>query len=517
MDQGNNTPDFIPLAGSAQTAEIDHSAVEDYGLSSEILMETAGALSAREILLYLKKHQNEKSNPAGVMIICGPGHNGGDGLVVARHLLSEGISVEIFCSDTKGSALVEKQKDRLRILGMTLHSLEKTTDIKERSIKCSVIVDALFGVGLARDVENFYADLILWMNATDKQIIALDTPSGLNVDTGQIRGQAVRADITLSFGLAKPGFYLMQGPVHTGQLKIFSVGFPFSLLFEKADTHFLIKKSWVASQMPGRHSADHKASQGHLLVLAGREGFWGAGHLAALSAYRMGAGYVTWAGNSKNDAHPPIFNIPDVLTQTLSDPELFKNKTAVAIGPGLGVEGKTKKLLLDLKKTKIPVIVDADAFTVCVKEKLFPLPAHWILTPHSGELARLFNITGKEVDQNRCSYAMKASQSTGCLVLLKGFHSVLANKNKCWIIPTGNSALAKAGTGDTLTGFIGALMARSLDTFSAAAVAAFIHGSLAEEWTSSGRDKDSLIAQELKDILPFVLRKLRGLNKLRKK
>ena len=500
---------FIPLAGSTQSAEIDRLAGKDYGLSAEILMESAGALSAWEIL---ERHKENKLS--SVMVLCGPGHNGGDGLVMARHLISEGMDVEVFCPDTKGSTLVEKQKNRLRAVNIVLHPLEKIQEIKQVGESCSTIVDALFGVGLVRDVEDFHAELIQWMNSSGKRIIALDTPSGLNVDTGQVRGQTVKADFTLTFGLSKPGFYLMQGPSHVGQLKVFSIGFPASLLSEKADTHFLIERSWVASHLPERQSFDHKARQGHLLVLAGRKGFLGAGSLASLSAYRIGAGYVTWAFSMQSDVADSSQsalskNIPDVLTQKLSDPELFKNKTAVAIGPGLGTKEKTKELLLTLKETSLPVVVDADAFTVCVKENLFPLPAHWVLTPHSGELARLFDITGKEVDQDRCAYAMKASQKAGCVVLLKGFHSVLAQNDKCWIIPKGNSALAKAGTGDVLTGFIGALMARSLDAFSATAVAAFVHGCLAEQWTESGKDRDSLMAQDLKDILPFVLRKLR--------
>ena len=565
------------MANSAQSAEIDHLAIEHYKLSAEILMETAGALSAREILNIC-----QKSKSSSIMVLCGPGNNGGDGLVVARHLLSEGMDIKVFCSDTKNTpqvhvgddpgtkntsqvhvsdgpgsfssplsrsglskknVLIEKQKNRLRAVGMSLPSLENIQEIKKASAECSVIVDALFGVGLVRNMEGFYADLIQWINSEDKQVVSLDTPSGLDADTGQIKGQAVKANLTVSFGLAKPGFYLMHGPACTGQLKTFSIGFPASLLSEKANTHFLITKSWVASRLPRRRPTDHKAQQGHLLVLAGSKGFWGAGQLAALSAYRMGVGYVTWAPkgsvagpsfkspaalNKKMGLKTDVFHvtldplsssnitevaftqdIPDVLSQTLSDPDLLKNKTAVVIGPGLGIEKETKKLLLDLQKTSLPVVVDADAITVCIREDLFPVPSRWVLTPHSGEMGRLFGITGKEVDKDRCSYAMKASHKTGCWVLLKGFHSVLASKDQCWIIPTGNAALAKAGTGDVLTGFIGALMARSLDTFSATAIASFIHGLLAEEWVASGKDKDSLMAQDLKDILPVVLQKLR--------
>lgn len=264
---------FTPLASSVQSAEIDRSAIENYNLSAEILMESAGALSAQEILNYLKPHNNKDLESSAVLILCGPGHNGGDGLVVARHLLSKNIPVVVFCSDTEGSPLVEKQKDRLRAISVTLHSMEDQEKLKKA--QCKIIVDALFGVGLSKDVTGLYADIIQWINQKDKRVISLDTPSGLDIDTGQIKGEAVKANLTLSFGLAKPGFYQQKGPVHIGQLKVLSIGFPFPLLQEKACTHFLIDQNWISKKLPERSHADHKAKQGHLLVLAGSEGFWG--------------------------------------------------------------------------------------------------------------------------------------------------------------------------------------------------------------------------------------------------
>ena len=271
--------------------------------------------------------------------------------------------------------------------------------------------------------------------------------------------------------------------------------------------HFLINEAWVSSKLPQRKADDHKAKQGHLLVLAGHEGFWGAGRLASLSAYRMGAGYVTWAGKG---GYPPLDSIPEVLTKQIFDKDLFEKKTAVVIGPGLGINTETQELLLKLKKLKLPVLVDADAFTVCVQKNMFPLPSDWVLTPHSGELAKLFGTKGENIDQDRLLFARKASQKTGALVLLKGPRSILADQEKCFVIPTGNAALAKAGTGDVLSGFIGALMARSLSTFTAAVLGAFIHGKIADEWVQSGKDVDTLMAQDLAELLPFVLKKLRS-------
>ena len=418
----------IPLILQQQSRLIDQSAEKNYNLSAEILMESAGALSAKEILSCFKPHS--------VVVLCGPGHNGGDGLVTARHLLSEGCLVHIFtCSDFK-SSLLQKQKERLEKLNAKIYPITSWQNIKKTVETHSIIVDALFGVGLSKNIEGVFLELIQWANSHKKhKKVSLDTPSGLNVDTGQVQGTAIQADLTLSFGGAKPGFYLNQGPLHTGRVKVFSIGFPRKLLKEKANTHFLMSEEWVLEQWPQRKSNSHKAQQGHLLVLAGRKGFWGAGQLCTASAYRMGAGYVTWAGGDEKE-NPPVNSVPSALTQTLSDPHLFSKKTAVAVGPGLGFSKKVKETLLSLKQLSIPVVIDADAFTLCVRENLFPLPSYWILTPHSGELARLFNIKGKDIDQDRCSFCMKASQKTGCLVLLKGFHSVLSNGRECWIIPT---------------------------------------------------------------------------------
>ena len=509
-------PSLLHLSTAKQSAEIDETAQKEFHLSSEILMESAGAVSAEKINRMFKKQP--------VQVLCGPGSNGGDGLVLARHLISLGWPVQVFCSDphidSSSSSLLNRQKKRLKAQGVHLQNLENTKQVKQAlQTGKSLILDALFGIGLSRNIEGFYLDIIEHINALSDEksaVISLDTASGLNVDTGQIMGAAVKASHTFSFGLGKPGFYLRKGPGLSGRISLMPISFPLQVLHKTADTHFLLSEDWVSAHLPQRLPEDHKGRQGHLLVLAGSRGFRGAGQLCALSAYRMGAGYVTWACNE--DIEPFVHKQApmDVLTAKIFDPGLLDKKTAVAIGPGLGAGRTTKELLLKLKASSgMPVVVDADAFTVCVQQNLFPLPAGWLLTPHAGELGRLFQLKGEDIDKDPCFYARKASQKTGALVLLKGFYSVLSNGKKCWIIPAGNAALAKAGTGDVLTGMAGALMARGLDSVSSALVSAFVHGCLAEEWTAGSRDKDSLLAQDLKDLLPYVLQKLRSSVKIR--
>ena len=317
---------FTPLSLSNESLRRDQLANKQYFISSEVLMESAGALSAREI------SSHSPWIGSVVMVFCGPGHNGGDGLVLARHFHSYNIQVEVFCSDKSSSPLIEKQKKRLLSQGITLYSLEDQERIQKTAEKASLIVDALFGVGLSREIEGIYLRLIKWMNSSSQPTVSLDIPSGLNGDTGRTRGEAVRADLSLSFGLKKPGFYLMEGPIHTGRILNFPIGFPPSLLSEKVHSHFLIDEAWVSSQLPERSLMDHKAQQGHLLVLAGSPGFWGAGRLSAEAAYRMGAGYVTWADGNGQE-HPTLESTPDILTEKLSSGNLFAKKNSCSHWP----------------------------------------------------------------------------------------------------------------------------------------------------------------------------------------
>ena len=294
----------IALANSNWSAKIDRLAKEQYSIPSEILMESAGALSAQKIIQYFSEHIKTHS----VMVLCGPGHNGGDGLVLARHLHSLGIAVWVFAADETLSALVKTQKERLNSQKISIYSLNDFNKIKEKVKEVSIIVDALFGVGLTRDIEGYYGDLVEWINRYSREsgldkgfVVSLDVPSGLGVDTGQIMGVCVRADLTLTYGLRKLGFYLQDGPGVVGHIVVLSIGFPRSLLKSSENKHFLVTKKWVSSVLPKRAAKDHKASQGHLLVLAGSPGFWGAGELCSVAAYRMGAGYVTWARQIDTD------------------------------------------------------------------------------------------------------------------------------------------------------------------------------------------------------------------------
>ena len=495
------------LATIKQSQEIEEISRKVYHLSGEILMESAGSLAAREID---QSYFPELSR--GLLgVVCGPGNNGGDGLVLARHLHSAGhrdLIVFILAPTNARSDLFKLQLKRVELQGIRVVDLSKNSEKLEQLKSCTLIVDALFGIGLSRPIEGAFVKLVDQMNSAEAPVVSLDCPSGLNCDTGVAEGAVVQSAMTLTFGLAKPGFFVADGPHHVGKLRVLPIGFPYECLRENATTHFSFSEKLARRYLPIRRDRSNKSDYGHLLVIAGHEGMWGAGVLASTSAYRMGAGYVTWA--SWTAPSDQIKEIPEVLTANVFDALESDKYAAVVVGPGLGVTKETVKLMEILKKKKIPVVVDADAITVCAQNNLWPLPNNWVLTPHAKELSRILNCAVDEIEKDRFRFSQKAAEKTGAHVLLKGYRSVLADTERILIIPAGNSALAKAGTGDVLSGMIGGLLAQGLETVQAVATAAYIHGRVSDEFVRVGNNKGSLSASDIKDHLPELMGRLQG-------
>ncbi len=497
------------LATVAQAQQIDEISQSVYELNGETLMEAAGALAAREIDLTFLPELTR----GAVAVVAGPGNNGGDALVVARHLHSSGyrdLLVFTIAPEAARSPLFLHQLKRCELAGIRIVDLTEIPERVEQIKSAELIVDGIFGIGLKKPVTEPYLSVIEAVNSSKAPKVSLDTPSGLNCGTGRVEGAAVRAALTITFGLAKPGFFVSEGPAHTGKLRVLPIGFPYEALRGISTTHFLFTERLARRYLPARKETANKSEHGHLLLIAGRPGYWGAGILAGSSAFRMGAGYVTWA--SYEPPYAVLKEIPEILTANVNDEKLWQSKfTAVAIGPGLGVSKETAALIERLKGLKdIPVVVDADAITTCVEHSLFPLPSHWVITPHAGELARILKVHAQDLERDRFQACFDAFAKAKCHVLLKGYRSLIAFEKRCMIIHAGNSALAKAGTGDVLTGMIGSLLAQGMDTTPATATAAYLHGRLADEWLRSGQDKSSLTASDLKAILPQIVSRLRS-------
>lgn len=482
------------LSTKLQSQKLDQKA-KNYGLSVEELMENAGKQSAKWIL---KKFRSFES----FSVFCGPGHNGGDGWVTACHLKKAGKKVSVYACKSS-SPLGNKKKSQAQSLHI---KPKKLRDWKEA--KKQVLIDALFGVGLDRPLKGEFKDLILKINQSSQTVVSLDLPSGLCADTGKILGSAVKAHYSLSFARAKAGSYLGEGVQQSGGIIVLTIGFPKELLKKVCDSVYLLQKQDVQTYLPSYKNTANKTDRGWALISAGKEGMWGCGLLASQAAYRVGSGFVTWA--SQEYPYHKHLEIPETLLARLSDKDLFDKKTAIGAGPGLGFSKEISKFLLQLKKQKSPVLLDADALTLLSRKKSFKLNKHFLLTPHSGELERLLKVPARKIDQNRLLYAQKGAQKYNSYLLLKGLYPVLSDGKKCWIIRTGNSALGKAGTGDVLTGIITGLLAQGLSVFKAGVLGNILQGETAERWIKKGKDINSFSASDIINELPFVMKELRS-------
>ena len=496
------------LATVEQSREIDENSRISYGLSAEILMESAGALAAREV----DQSYFPELTRGELAIVCGPGNNGGDGLVLARHLRSadhRDLTAYILGGRSSRSELFEKQVGRCELHGVRIIDLDETPEKVERIRSSELIIDAIFGIGLNREVEGAFAKTIDLINSVKVPVVSLDTPSGLDADCGACPSSVIQADMTITFGLAKPGFFVGEGPFNVGKLRILPIGYPLENLRSIATSHFLFNEKLARRYLPSRKEGSNKSDHGKVAVIAGKPGLWGAGVLASSAAFRMGAGYVYWLSFSAPSEN--LKQIPEVIVGTVDAEQDFSQYSAVAVGPGLGVSQNTADLILKLKAIpNLPVVVDADAIATCVQFGLLPLPSQWVITPHAGELSEVLQLPARDIEYNRFYHALAAAEKTGCHVLLKGYRSVVAYQERCMVIHSGNSSLAKAGTGDVLTGMIATLLGQGLDTLQATASAAYIHGRMSDEWVRSGNDKSSLTASDLSEQLPGLLGRISG-------
>lgn len=464
------------LATREEVYSIDKAATEEYGLSSSFLIEKAGASLAQAFAQIFQQQAWARESLIGIW--CGPGNNGADGRVMAHLLREKGYNVQVL----------------------------QGTSWKVQSF--DILVDALFGVGLNRAIEGELQQKILEVNQSRKPIVAVDLPSGLNANNGSVWGVCLKAQWTLTVAPAKPGLFLQEGPAHSGRIRSLDIGFPPELLRAKAQSVFLIGSSSAQKLLPSRRLTSNKTSFGHMLIIGGSRGMEGAALLSAEAAARLGCGYVSLCSPEKNVYAKAR---PDFLQLSLKDffQSDLKKYRAIVVGPGLGVNKQTEKILNHLLKNHTQVLVDADALTVLAQTRAQNLPATWVLTPHAGELSRLTGVPAKELEADRLQGVRAAQRLLKALVLLKGFRTVLGTAHKSYIIGSGNVALAKAGSGDVLSGFIGSLMAQGLPTDRAAVLGAYLHGKIADDWLRRGHSSRTLMASDLPELIDASLRSLK--------
>jgi len=487
------------LATREQMARVESRSIE-LGLSAEILMEAASSISMTEI-----EHRFSRELRSGntIIICCGPGNNGGDGYALARHLYSAGYqALEVVKVTEPTTKLSQLQLQRCLDLGIPIREWQKTFELQP-----ALVIDALFGVGLNRPLAEPFISCIDWINKQNCMRVCLDIPSGLDSNRGVILGAAVKASVTLTYGVAKIGLYLHLGPELAGDIRVLAIGMPPFVIEQECTQLRLFDETAAARIFPRRVATANKSHFGRAVICAGSAGMWGAALLCAQACFRSGAGYVILA--SHEDLRPLLIEFPEIMTVTLAELKSQpKPWHAMGVGPGLGTGPDTKQLIGDLKNDHIQnVVIDADAFSVCVAEKLYPLPESWIVTPHTGELARLLARPAQEIDEDRLNMLELARLQLGCHIVLKGNRTlVAAHKGEVRVIDSGNVALAKGGSGDVLTGLVTGLLAQSqMSVLDALSLAVYVHGCIADKWTKEGLSSNSLQPSDLIRWLPRVL------------
>lgn len=405
-----------------------------------------------------------------VAVLCGKGNNGGDGFVAARMLTGQGVDVSLFAEDSStGDAQVHRAA--LAGCGLTVQPLAAFSS----DTRFDVLLDCLLGTGAKGAPRGAVAEAIARINASEAETIACDIPSGVDADTGEVAGAAVRAVRTVTFAALKPGLLLYPGAEYAGKVTVADIGIPKTLLNSLENE--VTTADWVRTVLPPRtqNRDANKGAFGRLLIIAGSDNMPGAAALSAMSALRGGCGlvYVAIDGPART-AFSSL--VPEAVLASRSEiPELLSRVNAVAIGPGLGRAGETLALVESvLKETKLPVVVDADGLAgLAPHQKL-------VITPHPGEAAELLGSSTKEVQANREQSVRALSEKYGAVALLKGARTLIATEGQLFYNREGSVALATAGSGDVLTGVIGALLAGGLSPLEATRVGAWLHARAGE-------------------------------------
>lgn len=477
----------MDIVTAARMREIDLQATQGYGIPGVVLMENAGLRVAEAI--------RQAESGANIVIIAGRGNNGGDGFVVARHLFQEkNVSVWTSASSNEyeGAALVNFSI--LQKLGIPHRNLQEEGAIAALAAalaQADLVVDALLGTGLARDVDPFYAAIITLINASKAPVLSVDIPSGVCADTGKIRGMAVQANLTITFGLPKQGLLLFPGAAFTGRLEVAHIGIPPALLTGSAC--ILLTAANIFSHIPNRPADAHKGTFGTVLLVGGSLGMSGAMTLAARAALRGGCGLL-FVATPCSVQGIVAGQVAEAITIPLPESSLgylqrgaldiLREKwpacQAVAVGPGMTQNEEILPLLAGvLSECQLPMVLDADALNLlaCHPGLMAGRRAPVILTPHPGEAARLLSCGVTEIQADRLGAVREIAKIFRSIVVLKGAHSLICGPDgETAFNVTGNSGMATAGCGDVLTGLLAALLAQGVDAVGAARLAVYLHG-----------------------------------------
>jgi NAD(P)H-hydrate epimerase len=512
MPENKRTP--YALYRAEQVRSLDRRAIDDLGIPGAVLMERAGAAAFAQL-------RRRWPNARRIAVLSGPGNNGGDGYVIARLALQQGLAVQLFQLGDHSSLRCEAAAAASAFFeaggrGEPYQGLPADAD---------VIVDALLGTGLQRPVAGLWADAIGRANASRAPVLAVDIPSGLDADSGRVLGIAVEAALTVCFIGLKQGMFTGSGPDCCGEIEFDALQVPPSIYAGELLSARRLDWDKARELLPRRRPSTHKGDLGHVLVVGGTPGMSGAPRLAAEAALRAGAGLVTVG---THPTHAPLLNLtrPELMVQAVGEPSMLAKAAArasvIAIGPGLGQDAWGRALLEHVLALDKPLVLDADALNLLAgasdgtadastaTEDAPPAAPtrrshRWVLTPHPGEAARLLDCTVVEVEADRFAAVTRLQARFGGVAVLKGAGTLIRGPGHrpTGVCSQGNPGMATAGMGDALTGIIAAFMAQGLEPEQAACAGVCLHAAAGDSAAQQGQR--GLLAGDLIDALRATL------------
>ncbi|MCI0399692.1 MAG: NAD(P)H-hydrate dehydratase [Gammaproteobacteria bacterium] len=481
------------LYSAEQVRELDRRAIEEHGIPGQALMERAGKVAFGVLCSRwpLARH---------ITVLCGMGNNGGDGYVTARLAHQAGRDV---CVIQVGDAGRLHGNARAAADAMISTGLTPSPYDHSKLATADVVVDALLGTGLDRQLSGEWEEVIHAVNERAKAVLSIDIPSGLNADTGCVMGSAVRADVTITFVGLKRGLFTGRGLECSGEVLYHDLEVPAEVYREVEPSALRLILASLQALLGRRPRAAHKGRFGHVLVVGGDEGFAGAARMAAEAAGRVGAGLISLATRSAH-AGTVCAARPEIMSHGIEDPNelpaLIEHATVVAVGPGLGQSPWAVSLFTKVLEQDRPMVLDADALNLLAADPV--TRDHWILTPHPGEAARMLGCSTLEVEADRFKAATDLQRQYGGVVVLKGAGSVIAEANEpLGVCHQGNPGMASGGMGDVLTGCIAGLLAQGLNAGDAARLGVCVHAAAGDFAAKEG--ERGLLAT---DLMPWLRR-----------
>jgi NAD(P)H-hydrate epimerase len=496
---------------------LDARAVQEYGIPDAILMENAGGA------VYEAIRREMGVSKVRFVVLSGVGNNGGDGFVVARKLLSSGADVRTLVLGARESysGVARQNLETLSACGASIQLDMDAHAISEALAGADAAVDALLGTGISRDVEGRFRQAIDALNASELPVYAVDIPSGVDGDTGRVRGVAVKAAATVTFGLPKRGHLLYPGADLCGRLYVSHISYP-PTLSDAAEVRVQLNQT---RPLPSRKTYGHKGSFGETLFVAGAASYYGAPSLSALSLLKAGGGYSRLAAPRSVTPHlaplasevvymPQEETAEGTLALAAKDAilEIARGTDFVVLGPGVSLVDETQELVRGLAtELRNPLLIDGDGLTALAEDVsiIREREAPTVLTPHPGEMSRLIGATVAEIVADPIPLVQDAARDLGAVIVLKGAHSLIALPDRrVFINLSGNSGMGTAGSGDVLTGTIAAMHGLGLPCDDAACTGVFVHG-LAGDLAAADKGEDGITARDVLEHLPSAVRAYR--------